>query len=102
MSKWTTVTVAAHSADPEDPTHLFVTHTQQLSKTLTCADGKRGFEGPLCVLMGFDPGMETGGPFCMKLGRGGIPGIGGILHKELINNHITESLHSHSQIPIPI
>lgn len=52
--------------------------------------------------MGFDPGMETGGPFCMKLGRGGIPGIGGILHKELINNHITESLHSHSQIPIPI
>lgn len=30
-----------------------------------CAEGNRGFEGPLCVLIGLDPGMDTGGPFCI-------------------------------------
>ena len=34
-------------------------------ETLTCAEGNRGLDGPLWVLIGREPGMEEGGPFCM-------------------------------------
>lgn len=30
-----------------------------------CAEGNRGLDGPLWVLIGREPGMEEGGPFCM-------------------------------------